>query len=106
MCLACVKTCPCGALEPLEKMQDIRMGVAVVDDRTCLPLINRGVCGACHTVCPLRNRAITLGMRNAPEVHVDHCTGCGLCEEACILDDRSAILVNTNRRWPGLKQGA
>ena len=65
MCLECVKTCPTGALEGVEKKEEIRMGVAVVDKRLCLPWIPNGVCGACHTVCPLKNRAVTVGIRIA-----------------------------------------
>jgi MauM/NapG family ferredoxin protein len=97
MCLACGPACPTGAIEVLERMQDADMGVAVVDERLCVSHNGTGVCGACHTACPLRNRAITQNFRNAPEVHNDECTGCGLCEEVCIVRDRRAIRVVTKR---------
>ena len=74
------------------------MGTAVVDDRLCVSINGTGVCGACFTACPLRGKAITQTMRNAPEVHAEYCTGCGLCEEFCIVDDRKglrAIQVHT-----------
>jgi len=75
------------------------MGVAVVDERLCVSHNGSGACAACHTACPLRNRAITQGIRNAPTVHAEHCVGCGLCEEACIVYDRKAIRVVTERSW-------
>ena len=100
MCLACGKACPAGAILPLERKEDVRMGTAVVDERLCVSHNGTGACGACHTFCPLRNRAITQGIRNAPEVHSAFCTGCGLCEEICIVRDRRAIRVMTRRVWP------
>jgi ferredoxin-type protein NapG len=97
MCLACGPACPTGAIEPLDDMTDVRMGLAVVDERLCVSHNGTGLCGACHTICPLRNRAITQDYRNAPHVHAEHCTGCGLCEEVCIVRDRRAIRVTTER---------
>lgn len=97
LCLACGKACPTAALEPLEDRKDARMGVAVVDERLCVSHNGTGVCGACHTACPLRNRAITQDMRNAPRVHAEECVGCGLCEEVCIVRDRRAIRVVSKR---------
>lgn len=99
LCLRCTQVCPSGALAPLESPQDVHMGVAVVDERLCVSHNGTGACGACHTACPLRNRAITQGLRNAPTVHAEHCVGCGLCEEVCIVDDRKAIRVESGRRW-------
>lgn len=101
LCLTCIETCPTGALQPRERMEDVRMGVAEVDKRLCVSLNGTGVCGACHTVCPLRNRAITLSLRNAPVIQADHCVGCGLCEEICIVREPRAIQVRTERAWPG-----
>ncbi len=98
LCLACGPACPSGALTPLEARDEPRMGVAVVDERLCVSHNGTGVCGACHTACPLRNRAITQDFRNAPHVVPEECTGCGLCEELCIVRDRRAIRVVTDRR--------
>jgi len=97
LCLACGDACPTGALVPLERMEDVRMGVAEIDARLCLSLNGTGICGACFTVCPLRGRAITQDMRNAPIVHPDACVGCGLCEEICLVRERRAIRVRTTR---------
>ncbi len=98
MCMACGGACPTGALEMLFHKEEIRMGTAVVDERLCVSTNGTGVCGACFTACPLRGKAITQTIRNAPKVHEEYCTGCGLCEEYCIVDDRKglrAIQVHT-----------
>ena len=97
LCLECTHTCPTGALLPLEAREEVRMGAAVIDPRTCVSINRSGVCGACFTACPLKGKAITLGLFNAPEMHVEHCVGCGLCEEACILDGVRAIRVFSHR---------
>ncbi|MBZ0268299.1 4Fe-4S dicluster domain-containing protein [bacterium] len=97
LCLECTRVCPTGALMPLEEIPQVAMGVAVVDPRTCVAINRSGVCGACHTACPLKNRAISLGLHNAPTVHEDECVGCGLCEEACILQGTKAIRVFSGR---------
>ncbi|TFH22226.1 MAG: 4Fe-4S dicluster domain-containing protein [Myxococcales bacterium] len=97
MCLECGKACPTEAIEVVELMTDVAMGTAEVDERLCVSHNGTGMCGACHTICPLRNRAIVQDYRNAPVVDPEHCTGCGLCEEICIVRDRRAIRVRTSR---------
>ena len=95
--LDCTRACPTGALLPITQKEDVNMGTAVVDERICVSHNGTGVCGACHTACPFKNQAITQGMRNAPTVHPDYCVGCGLCEEACILEGTKAIRVFSER---------
>ncbi len=75
--------------------------------RCCLitkPCLNwQGLrCDVCYRVCPLIDKAITLEMQHnertgkhaylIPTVHSDACTGCGKCEEACVLEE-AAIKV-------------
>jgi len=94
--LPCVKACPTGALDhSLADIKKARMGLAVlVDHETCLNF--QGLrCDVCYRVCPLIDKAITLELRHnertgrhtifEPVVHSEHCTGCGKCEQACVL---------------------
>lgn len=101
--IPCVKACPSGALDSsLTEIDNSRMGLAVLlDHENCLNW--QGLrCDVCHRVCPLINKAITLELhRNErtnkhamflPTVHSEYCTGCGKCEEACVLEE-AAIKV-------------
>ncbi len=101
--LPCVKACPTGALDPeLKDAVRTRMGTAVITEREeCLSL--KGLrCEVCYRSCPLIDKAITvenyLNARTGrhaifePVVHKEHCTGCGICENVCVLD-RPAIVV-------------
>jgi len=101
--IPCVKACPTGALDhSLENIDDARMGLAVlIDEENCLNF--QGLrCDVCYRVCPVIDKAITLEMEHnvrsgghamfIPTVHSDHCTGCGKCERACVLED-TAIRV-------------
>lgn len=95
LCLKCGDICPTGALRPLRGKEEVRMGVAGVDENLCVSHLRTGACGACFTACPLRGRAITQGLYNAPKVHAEFCVGCGQCEEVCIVPYR-AIRVYPN----------
>ncbi len=101
--IPCVKACPTGALDHgLEDIDDARMGLAVVvDEENCLAY--RGMrCEVCFNICPLLGKAITIDLlpnarlgklpRFVPVVHSDACTGCGMCEGACVLQE-AAIKV-------------
>lgn len=101
--IPCVRACPTGALDP--KLKDItqaKMGVAVlVDPENCLNM--QGLrCDVCYRNCPVSGSAITLEMfhnrrtgRHAifvPTVNAEACTGCGKCEQTCVLEE-AAIKV-------------
>jgi len=101
--IPCIKACPTGALDhSLTDIDDARMGLAVViDQETCIAF--QGLrCEVCFNVCPVRGKAISLEMRHndrsgkhalfIPEVHSDACTGCGKCEQACVME-QAAIKV-------------
>ena len=101
--IPCVKACPTGALDPeLTDIDEARMGLAVlIDQETCLNYLGLR-CDVCYRVCPLIDEAITLDVQHnrrsgkhtlfIPVVHSDKCTGCGKCEQGCVLDE-AAIKV-------------
>ncbi|MCB2262002.1 MAG: ferredoxin-type protein NapG [Candidatus Thiosymbion ectosymbiont of Robbea hypermnestra] len=101
--IPCVAACPTDALDHrLTDIADARMGLAVlVDQETCIAF--QGLrCEVCYQVCPIKDQAITLDRQHnersgkhalfIPVVHSDRCTGCGKCEEVCILEE-AAIKV-------------
>lgn len=107
--IPCVPVCPTGSLD-ITKVSakngqlDINkadMGVAIVDTKNCIAFW--GIqCDACYRACPLMDQAIKLEYQKnertgkhaflKPIVDVDFCTGCGLCEHACVTK-KPAILV-------------
>ncbi|MDD3462322.1 MAG: ferredoxin-type protein NapG [Sulfurospirillaceae bacterium] len=110
--IPCVPVCPTGALDEDsvssmkngKKELDInkaRMGLAVVDTESCIAFW--GIqCDACYRACPVMDSAIRLEYRRndrtgkhaflVPMVSSETCTGCGLCERACVTK-KPAIFV-------------
>jgi ferredoxin-type protein NapG len=96
--IPCVLACPTNALDhSLTDINESRMGLAVlVDQETCIAFLGLR-CEVCFNVCPLRGKAISLEYQHnkrsgkhalfIPVVHSSACTGCGLCERACILEE-------------------
>ncbi len=75
-----------------------KMGVAVIDSDQCIAFW--GIqCDACYRACPLLGSAIVIDYSKndrtgkhaylAPRVVGDVCTGCGLCEKACVTEKAS-----------------
>lgn len=105
--IPCVVACPTGALDhSLTNIDDARMGLAVLSDQeTCIAF--QGLrCEVCFNVCPVRGKAITLDYLHnqrsgshamfIPKVHSEHCTGCGKCEQACILEEAAIKVMPLN----------
>jgi len=101
--IPCIKACPTDALDHgLTEINRARMGLAlVVDHETCIAF--QGLrCEVCFNSCPVGGKAIRLELRHNPRtgmhalfipvVYSSNCTGCGKCENACILDE-AAIRV-------------
>ena len=107
--IPCVPACPTEALDITKvtnkkgeldpSMMD--MGLAVVDQNSCIAFW--GIqCDACYRACPLMDNAIKLEYdRNErtgkhaflkPVVNMNSCTGCGMCEKACVTE-KPAIFV-------------
>ena len=108
--IPCVPVCPTGALDEETVTNDkgeldykmMDMGIAVVDPNSCIAFW--GIqCDACYRACPLLDEAIKLEYgRNErtgkhaflmPVVDMDICTGCGLCEKACVTE-KPAIFIH------------
>lgn len=111
--IPCVPVCPTGALDTAsvqsekagEMVWDIRkmkMGVAVVDVKSCIAFW--GIqCDACYRACPLLDEAIYLEYEKnertgkhaylKPVVDTDVCTGCGLCERACVTEEPAIFVL-------------
>lgn len=112
--LPCTAACPTGALslslvsdrdaqgKAKRNVELSKIGLAVIDRETCIAYW--GIqCDACYRSCPVLDRAITVEpTRNertgkhailAPVVHSDHCTGCGMCEHACVTKKASIFVL-------------
>jgi ferredoxin len=123
-CNACGQVCPTGAIRaiPLDEKRVARMGLAVVNQGTCLPLAGREACQLCVDECVAAGyRAIEQRLTGTqvdadgqpiegtghlvPVVVAHKCVGCGLCQTRCHgvnvktegLLDRSAIIVEAGQ---------
>ncbi len=119
-CNACGQVCPTGAIRalPLIEKKAARMGLAIVDELTCLPMANQEACDLCVQECNAAGYHAIEFMRVhsqmddqgrpmedsgflAPKVLVESCVGCGLCQTRCFAINvkergvlqRSAIVI-------------
>ncbi len=122
--IPCVEICPTDALNET-LVSDIddndvskyninksEMGIAVLDTKNCLAYL--GIrCEACYRACPLIGDAITIEYeRNErtgkhamlkPKINVDVCTGCGMCEHACITEKAAIFILPKDKALGRLK---
>ncbi len=83
LCAKCIEVCPTDALVATP-IAEVKMGIAQIDRAACYPWVDQGVCGACVSICPLGERAISFEMWNQYRPIVQQgCVGCGLCVEIC-----------------------
>jgi NAD-dependent dihydropyrimidine dehydrogenase PreA subunit len=101
-CNACGQVCPTGAIRPLplEEKKAARMGLAVLNPQTCLPLAGKEACQLCvdectaagydaiefiraHTAMDAAGLPVPGSGFLAPQVNPDLCVGCGLCQTRC-----------------------
>ena len=83
LCSKCIDVCPTNALNDTP-IRDVKMGMAQIDRVACYPWVDRGICGACVSVCPLGESAIGFEFGNIYRPVVKQgCVGCGLCVEVC-----------------------
>lgn len=92
VCMKCTVVCPTGALQnDVVKKEDVRMGIAKINNETCLPYMGV-ICRACYENCPIFREAIILEDEMLPKVVAEKCIGCGICERVCPVEG-SAIIV-------------
>ncbi|MEZ5944292.1 MAG: 4Fe-4S binding protein [Planctomycetaceae bacterium] len=119
-CNSCGQVCPTGAIRalPIEEKKAARMGLAIVNESTCLPYAGREACQLCVDECnqagyhaiefqqvgtevDAEGRPIEGTGYLAPVVLADQCVGCGLCQTRCHainvktkgLLNKSAIII-------------
>jgi len=93
LCDKCMVACPTEALAEVPRDQ-IDMGIADIDETACYPWVDRGVCGACVTICPLGKDAMGFEFANMYRPVVKQaCVGCGLCVEVCPHPSRPIKIV-------------
>jgi len=93
--LPCIAACETEALEAVADRRDVRMGLALVSERSCTA--GQG-CHACVSRCP--TDALSMNFEDMRLVVAsERCVGCGICEQICkTVNDRLAIKV-TPVRW-------
>ena len=131
-CTNCTQVCPTGAIRELTlaDKRDVVMGLAVVNERTCLRHAGAGECRLCVEACDqagysaikyvrigaefdAQGRPIEGSGMLAPSVRPGRCVGCGLCQARCHainvrakgLLTASAIVVLPDRQGRGQGRG-
>jgi ferredoxin-type protein NapG len=90
----CIAACATEALLPVGNVQEIRMGMAVVNHRLCTA--GQG-CHACVSKCPTDALSMDFDAQRLV-VALERCVGCGMCEHVCrTVNDHIAIRVTPFR---------
>lgn len=95
-CQVCQAVCPNAAipLQTLEQKQKAVIGLAVIDEDTCVVFKEGKQCLVCEELCPVPEKAIIFETRQArtakglarlryPYVVDARCIGCGICQASC-----------------------
>ncbi len=108
-CTLCGQVCPTGAIKRLniEQKTKVKIGLAMLDKGRCLPYAHKTQCIVCEEVCPTPKKAIWFEKHivkdrdgkeiivQQPQVDLDLCIGCGICETKCPVIDKPAIYVTS-----------
>ena len=106
-CNACGQSCPVWAIPQLslEEKRTRVIGHACIDRDRCIAWAEEEECIVCEEMCPLPEKAIkleTVEVLDAtgnlttikrPEVVIERCIGCGICEYKCPVAGEAAIRV-------------
>ncbi|NCO42938.1 MAG: hypothetical protein AUJ96_24345 [Armatimonadetes bacterium CG2_30_66_41] len=106
-CTLCGQVCPTDALRRFtvkQKREDLKLGLAVVNQNTCIAYNGGRDCIVCAEVCSysavlfkdIRDDALGRKKR-VPTVDEKLCIGCGICEKECPVIPEHAIVVRTLR---------
>jgi polyferredoxin len=95
-CQVCQTVCPNAAIprQALEQKQRSVIGLAAIDETTCVVFAEGKQCLVCEELCPIPEKAIVFGTRpprtaggpaglRYPSVVRDRCIGCGICQANC-----------------------
>lgn len=89
LCRLCTQICPTGAILPVAPL-DVRIGVALLNESTCLAWSRGKDCLICKERCPAN--AIFIDEYNRPYINHKRCIGCGACENACPVENSAVII--------------
>lgn len=118
-CNNCGQVCPTGAIRalPMEEKRVARMGLALVNQETCLPFAGREACQMCVDECnaagyhaiefvrvhvKLDEQGMPIPDTGfvAPVVLPEKCVGCGLCQTRCnIINAKEKGLLQETAIW-------
>jgi NAD-dependent dihydropyrimidine dehydrogenase PreA subunit len=132
-CNACGQVCPTGAIRalPLEEKRHARMGLAIINESTCLPF-NGEACQLCVDECTAAGydalEFVAVGTEVdefgqpiegtgelAPLLIPEKCVGCGLCQKRChginvvakgLLEESAIIIEAGNGHEDRLMSGS
>ena len=133
-CTNCGQVCPTGAIRalPLAEKRVARMGLAILNERTCLPHAHRQACELCAEECTQAKynaiEFILVGVEldddrhpipdtgyRAPHVLADKCVGCGLCQARChninvkqkhLLTESAVVILAGDGREDRMSRGS
>jgi len=88
--LPCMKSCPDNALIASQESFPA-IGLARIVEDKCIAY-SGNMCMTCYDACPLKRQAIVL-KANKPVINPEHCTGCGICENMCILENEKGVII-------------
>jgi polyferredoxin/formate hydrogenlyase subunit 6/NADH:ubiquinone oxidoreductase subunit I len=111
-CNLCGQVCPTGAIPnlPLEAKKTSVIGTAVFDKNHCLPYAKKINCIVCEEHCPIPEKAIRFELSGEtdyqgrkvilkkPYIVDTLCNGCGICENKCPLEGKSAVEVFAKKK--------